>query len=352
MFNWNIKESPFFTGIARGVGGAGFGKIVGGAGIQEGRLTIKMWGAAGGGWVTKGWGYPSPSSAAGAVSITAAPYAALNLNSGDTLYIYVAGGNSGNSGGPNGGRPGGGGFGAGPGTGGGGCTSIYKNGQWNSGTLMAVAGGGGGSSIIASFGWYPSAAPAVSGSPNMQASGGTSGGGNQTSGGPASPSGYPMGVPGSSFQGGNSSPTPNGAGGGGAAGYYGGGGGHGDTGAANGAGGGGGSNYHNPTIPSPYIRHHNDFQDIPNYLGAGTPTGFNMLSNPWPSFWNTFYPFAYPAGSLPGFNSNDPDYSFPRCGGTNDGPGNGQPGSVVIIDINGNKTTFTYTGSQQTYTVP
>jgi hypothetical protein len=25
MFNWNIKEAPFFTGIARGVGGAGFG---------------------------------------------------------------------------------------------------------------------------------------------------------------------------------------------------------------------------------------------------------------------------------------------------------------------------------------
>jgi len=26
MINWNIKEAPFFTGIARGVGGAGFGK--------------------------------------------------------------------------------------------------------------------------------------------------------------------------------------------------------------------------------------------------------------------------------------------------------------------------------------
>jgi hypothetical protein len=31
MFNWNIKEAPFFTGIARGVGGAGFGKRAGGA---------------------------------------------------------------------------------------------------------------------------------------------------------------------------------------------------------------------------------------------------------------------------------------------------------------------------------
>ena len=30
MFNWNIKEAPFFTGIARGVGGAGFGKAAGG----------------------------------------------------------------------------------------------------------------------------------------------------------------------------------------------------------------------------------------------------------------------------------------------------------------------------------
>lgn len=355
MFNlpeFNLKQSPLLGAFAGGARAFGLSRGRG-RGVAEKVLTIKMWGAAGGGWISKGWGAPTPSSAAGAVSITEAPYGSLGISPGNTLYIYVGGGNSGNSGGPNGGRPGNGGSGAGPGRGGGGCTSVYRGGAWNSGTLLAVAGGGGGSSVMGAFGWYPTAGPAVGGSPNMSASHPSStGGGTQSSGGQRSQSTYPMGSPGSNFAGGPSSPTPNGAGGGGAAGWYGGGGGHGDTGAANGAGGGGGSNYHNPSISSSFVRHHNDFQDIPNYVGANTPSGFNMLSNPWPSFWNTFYPRIGPAGNAPGFNSTDPDYSFPRCGGTNDGPGNGQPGSVVIIDSTGNKTTFTFTGSQQTYTVP
>jgi hypothetical protein len=351
MFNWNIKERPILSLLGFGGGGSGLPLRRRGA---AGALTIKMWGAAGGGWVTKGWGNPSPGSAGGALSVTEATYEELGISSGDTLYIYVGGGNSGNSGGPNGGHPGGAGNGAGPGTGGGGMTSIY-NGPYATGTRMLIAGGSGGSGVMGSFGWYPTGYPSPinnnQSSPPFSAPNGP-GGGTQTFGGSGSihPS-YPSGSPGGQFSGGNSSPTPNGAGGGGGAGWYGGGGGHGDTGAANGSGGSGGSNYQNPSITAT-VTHHNDFQDVPNYVGRGPNTGWDFSSNPWPSFWPTFYPYFDPAANAPGFNSLDPDYSFPRCGGTNDGPGNGQPGSVVIIDADGNKTTFLHTGSAQTYTVP
>jgi hypothetical protein len=349
---FHVKQAPILSLL--GFGGGGSGLSQGGAGAAS-TLTIKMWGAAGGGWVTKGWGSPTPGSAGGAVSVTDSPYEDLGISSGDTLYIYVGGGTGNNSGGSNGGHPGSGGSGAGPGTGGGGMTSIYANGPYSSGTRMLIAGGSGGSAVMAAFGWYPTGYPNPStnnvSSPPFPAPNGP-GGGTQTFGGSGSihPS-YPDGSPGSQFSGGNSSPTPNGAGGGGGAGWYGGGGGHGDTGAANGSGGSGGSNYQNPSI-SATVTHHNDFQDIPNYLGAGPNTGWDFSSNPWPSFWPTFYPTIGPASSTPGFNSGDPDYSFPRCGGSLDGPGNGSPGSVVIIDVDGNKTTFTHTGSVQTYSVP
>ena len=77
-----------------------------------------------------------------------------------------------------------------------------------------------------------------------------------------------------------------------------------------------------------------------------------LVHNLGPSFWQTFYPYYNNGSNAPGFNSPDPDYSGPRCGQAEDGPSNGNPGSVVIIDVNGNKTTFTHTGSEQSYTVP
>lgn len=338
-----------------GFGGGGTGLSLLSGDTTPSIITIKMWAGAGGGWVSKGWGTPQPGSAGGAISVTDSPYEDLGISSGNTLYIYVGGGNSGNSGGPNGGHPGGAGNGAGPGTGGGGMTSIYANGPYSSGTRMLIAGGSGGSQQGTGFGWYPVGYPSPSNnsqsSPPFSAPNGP-GGGTQTFGGSGSlhPN-YPNGSPGGQFSGGNSSPTANGAGGGGGSGWYGGGGGHGDTGAANGSGGAGGSNYQNPSI-SATVTHHNDFQDVPNYIGAGPNTGWDFSSNPWPSFWGTFSPGISGSASIPGFNSTDPDYSFPRCGGSLDGPGNGSPGSVVIIDKFGNKTTFNYTGSVQTYSVP
>ena len=310
MFNWFKKEKPF--GGFGGFGGGGLG-LLGGSAAAAGTLTIKVWGAAGGGWVTKGWGNPSPGAAGGALSVTDAPYEDLGISSGDTLYIYVGGGTGSNSGGSNGGHPGGGGSGAGPGTGGGGMTSIYHNGPYSSGTRMFIAGGSGGSGTMTGFAWYPTGYPSPSNnnqsSPPFSAPNGP-GGGTQTFGGSGSihPH-YPSGSPGGQFSGGNSSGTSNGAGGGGGAGWYGGGGGHGDTGAANGSGGSGGSNYHNPSIAAT-VTHHNDFEDVPNYVGRGPNTGWDFSSNPWPSFYPTFYPYFDPASSAPGFNSQDPDTSI------------------------------------------
>ena len=351
---FNVKQSPILSVL--GFGGGGTGLTQSGAALP-GTLTIKMWGASGGGWQTKGWGSPAPGSSAGALRISDAPYDELGISSGDTLYVYVGGTCSGNSGGPNGGRPGSGGSGAGNGRGGGGCTSIYRNGTHSTGTLMLVAGGSGGSQHLGGFGYYPTGAPANTppgtGSPTLAAATGDSvGGGTQGTGGRGSEGGgYPNGSPGSAFNGGPGSPTGNGAGGGGGAGYYGGGGGHGDTGAANGSGGGGGSNYQNPGI-SATVSHFCDFIDVPNYLGVDNSSLNISPSGSWPSIWSTYYPTTYPASSTPGFMSNDPDYSAPRCGAGNDGPSNGMPGSVVFIDVDGNKTTLTYTGSQQTYSVP
>ena len=352
---WFRKERPLWTGFHFGFGGGGGGEA---APVPIKTLTLKLWGASGGGWQTKGWGSPTPGSAGGAVSIDDQPYTKLGINSGDTLYIYVGGGNSGNSGGPNGGRPGSGGSGSGPGKGGGGATSIYVGGNGHgTGTLMFAAGGGGGSAAGGSFGYFPTGAPANTpqgtGSPTLAAGGGDNvGGGTQTGGGRGTQGGgYPNGSAGGNWNGGPGSPNSNGAGGGGAAGWYGGGGGHGDTGAANGAGGGGGSNYQNPSITAT-VSHHCDFVDVPNYLGINNSSLDISPSGSWPSFWTTYWPYIQPSESLPGFNSTDPDYSFPRCGGTNDGPENGVPGSVVIIDEDGNKSTFQYTNGQQTYTVP
>ena len=349
---FNVKQSPILSML--GFGGGGTGTALKGGASLPGTLTIKMWAASGGGWQTKGWGSPTPGSAGGAVSVTNAPYEELGISSGDTLKIYVGGTCNGNSGGSNGGHPGGGASGAGPGRGGGGMTAIYK-GPHSTGTRMLIAGGSGGSSVMSAFGWYPTGYPSPSNnnqsSPPFNAPNGP-GGGTQNFGGSGSrhPH-YPSGSPGGQFNGGSGSGTGNGAAGGGGAGWYGGGGGHGDTGAANGSGGSGGSNWQGPTINAT-VTHHNDFQDVPGYMGVGPNSGWNFSTQPWPSFWQTFYPAFGPASNAPGFNSQDPDYSFPRSGGTNDGPSNGQPGSVVIIDVDGNKTTFTHTGSEQSYTVP
>lgn len=263
-------------------------------------VTITFWGAGGGngnqGPCGGGSAYPGGAGHSGV--------ATGNFSSGSTLSIYVGGGGGnrcGGSGGPNGGRPGSGGNG-GPkcGGGGGGATSVYLDGNYSSGTLLVVGGAGGGAGGgVGGVGGYPS-------SPGPF-------GGTQTAGGdnPGNPGygGASAGTDGSSFQGG-----PGGGGGGGGSGYFGGAGATGDNGDCNGGAGGGGSGYFNPT-----------------YFPPTSITSYQS-----------------PNGSAA--NSSNPHYTGTVGRGAPTGAASGS-GYVVITDPSGS-TTFSYTNSEQTYTIP
>ena len=345
-----VKQKPVFTGFRFGFGRGGGG---GAAALPEAPITIEMWGAGGGsgdnGPHDQARNYGAPG---GSITISDVPYASLGLSSGDTLYLYVGGGGQGvsgpSAGGPNGGHPGSGGTGN-PGNdmaGGGGMTSIYHNNPHSNGesNLLLIAAGGGGSAAgngLAAGGYpqgvgggppshYPGTftpRPSVAPWLGIQPVGG---GGSQTgSSGGYPTSGYggaPGGTAGTKFNGGSS---PDGGGGG--AGYYGGGSGRGDSGTVSGSGGGGGSNYQNPIITST-VTHHSIFTD---------PT--------WSPIFDS--PPADPNSGLGALNQGSPNYTGSvGAGGPPSGDGDGGNGYIVITDPSGTST-FSYTGSQQTYTL-
>jgi len=335
--------APLFTGLKLG----GFGKNPDvAAAVAANTITIKVWGAGGG----RGDNGPHNSvnrfgAPGGAFTISQTPYSSIGLSPGNTLYIYVGQGgrsqDSGGAGGGNGGHPGRGGNGSPPDAGGGGgMTSIYLNGGFGSGTLYAIAAGGGGAS--AGFMWAaggypfgigggPVTGPQIPGWTTYVGPAGVGGGGTQSAGG-AVPggSGYggaPGGNTGSQFTGGDGGDS-----GGGGAGYYGGASGMGDYGTVSGSGGGGGSNYHNPAyIPPAFITH------------------ANILTDPqWAPYAPNFT--EHPTG--PALNSTDPQYSPGKGnGGPPAAPGDGGPGYVVITTSAGTST-FSYTGSVQTFVIP
>ena len=356
MFNWFKKEKPF-SGFG-GFGGGGLGLSAAGGG--DGLITIEMWGAGG------GRGDNGPHNQAkrhgaggGHFVISETPYSSLGLSSGKTFYIYVGGGGNtntpggqGNSnGGPNGGRPGSGGNGGGAADfgGGGGATSIYVDNPYSSGTLLLVAGGGGGGAAgVLGYASYPSGyggnTPPTGTAPSDSIFNSTKmgGGGTQDAGGRGgNPPSYPAGSSGSSFQGG---PAPDGGGGG--SGYYGGGGGGSDTGTISGGQGGGGSNYHNPAfVPDPNIVHSTFYNDP--YFGPVvnpvTPPAYNIHPLE-PSLDSRAF------GSTSPYNPGGTSYGF---GGPTSGPnpGKGGDGYVVITTPTGTST-FSYTNSEQSFTLP
>lgn len=350
------KESPILG--LMGLGGGTSSKVIAGGGGAT--ITIEMWGAGGGsgdnGPHNQARRHGSPG---GAISVTEVPYSDMGLSSGDTLYMYIGGGGYGvpgpSGGGPNGGHPGRGGNGS-PGSdssGGGGMTSIYKNNPHSSGesNLWLIAAGGGGSAAGLGFaaGGYPQGIgggppshmpgsftprPAVAPLADYSSVGG--GGSQTTSTGGYPTSGYggaPGGSAGSKFTGGDGPDS-----GGGGAGYYGGGSGRGDFGSVSGGGGGGGSNYQNPAI-SGTVTHHSLWND-PSW----TPYVDARISG-----GNPISPVGDEgAGAL---NQSSPNYSSGvGAGGDTSGPGNGGNGYIVITDPSGTST-FSYTGSQQTYTL-
>jgi hypothetical protein len=349
---FHVKQSPILSML--GFGGGGTGTALGGA-AGEKFITIEMWGAGGGsgdnGPHNQQRNYGAPG---GSITIAQTPYDSIGLSPGNTLYLYVGGGGVGqpgpSAGGPNGGHPGRGGNGA-PGAdsaGGGGMTSIYLNNPYSNGesNLFLIAAGGGGSAAgtgLAAGGYpqgvgggppshypgtftpRPSVAPWLSIQP-------VGGGGSQTTSTGGYPTsgfgGAPGGSAGSKFTGGDGPDS-----GGGGAGYYGGGSGRGDAGTVSGSGGGGGSNYQNPSyLPGPLVTHHSIFTD---------PTWSPIFDSP-PANGNA---------GLGALNQSSPNYSAGvGAGGPPSGPGNGGNGYIVITDPSGTST-FSYTGSQQTYTL-
>jgi hypothetical protein len=355
IFEWHKKEAPFFTGITRAVGGAGFGKREsGGSRRPSVPIVFTMWGAGGGGWIRKAgpeWGPPSISGGIGASMIATTTLDNLGLSSGDQLSIYVGGaGAMSGSGGPNGGHPGGGGSGSGGyGGGGGGMSSIYMKGNFSTGTLLLIAGGGaGGGGAFLDISHLDSRF--------------SSRGGTQSSGGAGGPgvSGGGPGSPGSQFTGGSAGTH----GGGGGSGYYGGGGGPGDGGAANGGSGGTGSCY----INTAYFTEDTTDSAIANGVVianifrrfpaphnppmpfSGPPTA------PYPFFPLIGYPGPYYFGAggstsspFPGQNTGHPLYN-PTYGGASRSGSDGYPGSVFIT-IAGTTYSFTSVGPH-TLTIP
>ena len=221
------------------------------AGVTQ--ITVKAWGAGGGGYMTSGIGDTTAAGAAG----SGGGYATANITvtPGETLTVIVGGGGGAGIYGLIGGLGGYGGGGSGgayqvtwiASSGGGGGRSAI---QRAANDLITAGGGGGGGGSYAN-----DSMPGVSGVGGGTTGGsggnagtgggGGGGGGSQSAGGSAGTSVSVVGTGGSKYAGGTaaSSARPGGGGGGG---YYGGGsgGGGGDgTNWASGGGGGGGSSF-------------------------------------------------------------------------------------------------------------
>jgi len=287
-----VKEKPVFTGITRGVGGFGFGKVSGGGGggpigftvkvynvnnvlqsttphsdvapgtvykyTDAGYYTIEIeptsgdvefqmwaWGAGGGCGSTPG---PAIGGAGGGVRGTS------TFSGGNTITFLVGGGgayktttNNTSSSFPDGGSSAGS-YPSGPG---GGRSSIgsglipYPTRDSSPTQYLLIGGGGGGgvdyntSGTLAAYGGYPSGADG-GGYYSVDGAATVGSGGSQTAGGAAGSAGRePAGTAGAKYSGGDGP----GGGGGGGGGYYGGGGAGGYY-----AMGGGGSGYIHPTL--------------------------------------------------------------------------------------------------------
>jgi hypothetical protein len=322
--------APLFTGIAKNLGGLGFGRL-GVSQVVFNSISVVLWGAGGGGTDRD----PLYGGGSGGFVSATVPYATY---SGETFYIVVGGGGVGGSR-PNipaktGGFGGGGPSGAGAyenGSGGGASYIRLTNG---SGTVLLVAGAGSGGN---GYSTGPSATsgppttvflkaggrgggPAGEGAAMYDFPGGVgAGGGTQVAGGRAG-DGKPPGPPGTAgsfLQGGTGGSAPGGgAGGGGGGGYYGGGGGGASDPTRVAQNGGGGSGYVNPTWTA-----------ITN----------SYSPNPYTAYP---HPLAVP-GIARGANNTFAGY-------------NGEPGYIVITLEGPSPVSYTYpyTGAAETLVIP
>ena len=350
MFNLHKKEAPFFTGIARGVGGAGFGGSVRGnvgAGLNLGNtVEIKLWGSGGG---TGQWTGGNTGRVGGGGGFVSAVY---TIEPGTTLKLRVGqGGQFASSGSGSGNAYNGGGYGTptpnGSGGGGGGMTSISV-GTHNQTYALAVAGagggggyyygpsnfgGGGGGGGPTGAGGDGSFVPPSGNSPANDGKGGT----QLAGGGPPGPSSV-----GSAYQGGNApSSSPPGCGnGGGGAGYFGGGGGlH-----CNDGNGGGGSSFLAGQSNAENIITINGKRVA--FLSGEMIGGGN--ANPLNTDWGYV-----PGGIYDPYHPNTSDAGRGSLGGGPVPSGGNQPGKpgFARITVNGVVTDYSYTGSEVVITL-
>jgi hypothetical protein len=301
-----------------GIGGFSFGKkkVSGGANLATVPVTIKLWGAGGNTGQWQGGNTGKPGGGGGFAS------ASFLLEPGTTLKLRVGGG--GVSGSGRSGSAGQGGYNAGgnanlsnngTGGGGGGMTSVCIGTHSFSNALIVSGGGGGGNY------YYGSTGGGAGGGTEGGSGGSTSldgGGGTQSAGG-TNP--YSSNNNGSAFQGGSCVTMQDytcGAGGGGG-GYYGG-----AAGAGCGDGnGGGGSGYvtSGGTVNTKQVI----TQSSTLTAGSGRTVG----------------------------GSGDPDYPGSSTGyGSSGGSDFTAYNGAAKITINGSSTSYSYTGSEVTITVP
>lgn len=290
------------------------GSAASGGGVS---VTIKVWGAGGGGGYWNGGSAGSGGSGGYA-------QATFTLEPGTSLAVLVgAGGISGGSGGVGGGGNGAGSTGVGhAGGAGGGYSGVFLT-SVSHGNAYIIAGGGGGGGSFDRDGEDESggagggsAGLAGVNSPNHGGGGSSSGGGS---------AGTTGSTAGSALQGGNADGAFGMFGGGGGGGYYGGGGG-GVTGASDAeetGGGGGGSGY---------------------IYASGTSTTLTTGSN------GTATSSSSPNSSPP--NTGDPNYPGSNRGWGAGFGANAPGGAVVIIDGAGTTTYTTVGTATHTVTAP
>lgn len=296
-------------------------------------VQIKVWGAGGGagGYSSNDFEYGGPGGYSEAT---------FTVSGGTVLSIYVgqAGGNYQTGGDPNGGN----GFqGAGnAGKGGGFCGVFVGSYTWAnltaasipSSSALIIAGSGGGGSYYGQA-WGGGYGGGTSGSTGINRFQGSSGsntdsgaGGTDTSGGAGGSGPDGNGANGSLYKGGSNSGSYSAPGGGGGAGWYGGGGAGARNSSASSSGGGGGGSGMIASITS----------------GTSLPSGVSSVTG------NQFVTQTGTGVTAP--NNSDSDYVAGRGVGANTFAGSGGNGLIVIY-IDGVKTSYSYTGNVQTVTV-
>lgn len=298
-------------------------------------VEIKVWGAGG------GYGnYGSTSGENGGPGGYAT--ATFTIVNGTTLSIFVGqgGGNYQTGGDPNGGNASTGGGGSSSGGKGGGFTGVFTGSQtWadlqsasiSSSKALIIAGSGGGAAYYSGAigGGYGGG---TSGSAGIDRTGGdtpdskNAGGGTATTGGTAGTGDSGNGTAGSLYKGGAASSNTAGApGGGGGAGWYGGGGA--GLSGSNPAGGGGGGSGMIASITS----------------GTSLPSEVSAVTG------NSFTTQTGTATTAP--NNSDSDYVAGRGVGGVSSPNTNGGNGLIVVYINGVKTSYSYTGNVQTVTV-